>query len=113
MSNNKPKGTLVDQAIVVLEESCIGCRGCVLSKDQMNLPRRLTEVHPVTAFDQIRIMWNSLGKPIFFLILASLIADLLYLNEHQTVIAAIVGFFVGYFNCIVLTEKLLEKVSVS
>ena len=114
MSTIRLKRAPGDGAIVAHAESCVSCRGCGRIATQFDLPRDVDEVDLfISASDQNRILWNSLGKPIGCLLFAALLADVFGLSEPESVLAAVAGFVVGCFNCVALPETILEKRSVS
>ena len=114
MSTIRLKRAPGEGAIVAHAESCVSCRGCGRIATQFDLPRDVDEVDLfISASDQNRILWSSLGKPIGSLLFAALLADVFGLSEPKSVLVAVAGFVVGYFNCVALPETVLEKRSVS
>ena len=114
MSTIRLKRAPGDGAIVAHAESCVSCRGCGRIATRFDLPQDVDEVDLfISASGQIRILWNSLGKPIGCLLFAALLADVFGLSEPESVLAAVAGFVVGCFNCVALPETILEKRSVS
>ncbi len=114
MSTIRLKRAPGDGAIVAHAKTCVSCRACGGIATQFDSPR---DVHEIDLFippgDQYRILWNSLGKPIGCLLFAASLADLVALSELESVLAALAGFVVGCFSCVVLPETVSEKRSVS
>lgn len=80
----------------------------------MNLSRSVEEIDfSILPRDQYRILWNSLGKPIGYLLVATLMADVFGLSEPESLVVAVTGFVFGYLNCVALPRTLLEKIGVS
>ena len=80
----------------------------------MNFSSSAEEIDPLMlAQEHYRILWNSLGKPIGYLVVATLMADMFGLNEFESVVLALTGFAVGYRYCVALPKTLLEKIGVS
>lgn len=110
MSISRLKQSLGDAAIIVEPAPCSRCGVCGVSDDGFNLPQTFkgTKIS-IKVYDQYRIFWNSLGKPIWFLFLATLMANVFSLNEPKSIIASLAGFVLGYLNCNALPELFLEK----
>jgi len=100
--------------IVAPGDSCISCHGCGQQAVQVAFPDDVDEVElSMSVPDQMRLLWNSLGKPIVCLLLAITLSGLLQFNEMATVVTAVLGFMLGYVGCVRLPADLLEKTSVS
>ena len=110
MSIIRLKQSLGDEGRIILPEPCISCHGCGPNNVLVGSSEGAEVIGiSLTAHEQCHIFWNSLGKPVFFLFLATLMSNLFGLNEPESVIAAVIGFLLGYLNCDAIPETLLEK----
>ena len=99
-----------DGPVIAQSRSCISCGGCGKRNFQVDLSEAVDEItRSITAYDCYLVFWNSLGKPIIYLILATLMADVFGLNEPESLIAMVIGFLLGFLNCKSIPQKLLEE----
>ena len=114
MNTNRLRQAPDNGAIVNYVESCNSCSACWRRSSQVNFSGSIEKIdHSMLAQVRSRILWNSLGKPIVYLVVATLVADIFGLSDFESLVLALTGFVFGYRNCVAFPETLLEKTGVS
>ena len=82
------------------DTGCGGCAGCTGRSRTLSLPMTGDVVQlDCSSSTQRRLMWNSLLKPLVFMLVAVIASDIAGAGENMTMAMAVLGFVVGLILC--------------
>jgi hypothetical protein len=94
---------------------CVGCAGCNTRSDSVHLPGVEGEsiALELAQINQLRVIWNSLLKPLLLFVLTALCCSLFEVSESVAIVLSVVAFAIGIIWCQVVPDSSLNVIKVS
>jgi hypothetical protein len=90
--------------------ACSGCSGCAGRPKVVSLSevRGDSVVVELSLNAQWKMLWNSWIKPLFAMVVSTLVSESIGVSEPLTVCIAVVAFVAGYLVCCAVPQRALK-----